>query len=146
MTAVEISTDDLEPFASIDEAKAEAMIEDALALAVLVAPCILDDDFAHPEAVKAILRGAILRWHDSGSGALAAETVGPFQQTLDTRQGRRSMFWPTEIEQLQRLCGSTSVAQASEIDLTPAGAGIVDYPSDYGCWDIPPADGAGPSV
>lgn len=143
MTAVEISTDDLEPFASIEEAKAEAMIEDALAMAELVAPCILDEDFAHPQAVKAILRGAILRWHDSGSGAVSQQVVGPFQQMLDTRQGRRSMFWPSEIEQLQRLCGSTNVARASEIDLTPAGAGIVE---EYCCWDIPPADGPGPTL
>jgi hypothetical protein len=106
MSAVDLTPEDLEPFATIDEAKAEAMIEDALAMAALVAPCIADDEFdaAKAAAAKAILRGAILRWHDSGSGAVSQQVVGPFQQTLDTRQTRRSLFWPTEIEQLEKLC------------------------------------------
>ena len=96
---------DLEPFATIDATKAQAMIDDAEAMAVLVAPCIEADDFTKQAAVKAILRGAVLRWNDSGSGALQAQTAGPFGQTLDTRQERRGMFWPSDIEQLQNLCG-----------------------------------------
>ncbi len=95
---------DLTPFAVIDNGKAEAMIEDAEAMAVLVAPCITAENFGNMAAVRAILRGAILRWNDSGSGALQAQTAGPFGQTIDTRQERRGMFWPSEIEQLQNLC------------------------------------------
>lgn len=83
---------------------ADSMIEDAEALAVLVAPCITEEGFAFTAAVKAILRGALMRWNDSGTGALQAQTAGPFGQTLDTRQERRAMFWPSEIEQLQNLC------------------------------------------
>lgn len=83
---------------------ADSMIEDAEALAVLVAPCITEAGFAFTAAVKAILRGALMRWNDSGTGALQAQTAGPFGQTLDTRQERRAMFWPSEIEQLQNLC------------------------------------------
>lgn len=97
---------DLAPFASIDSAKAEAMIEDAEAMAVLAAPCITAEDFAYAGAVKAILRGAVLRWNDSGSGALQAQTAGPFGQTLDTRQERRGMFWPSEIVALQSFCAN----------------------------------------
>lgn len=100
-----LTVDDLTPFATIEAAKAQAMIDDAEAMAVLVAPCITVGGFAHSTAVKAILRGAVLRWNDSGSGALQAQTAGPFGQTLDTRQERRGMFWPSEIEQLQNLCG-----------------------------------------
>lgn len=99
-----IATNDLDPFASIEYTKAQAMIDDAEAMAVLVAPCILAVGFAYPDAVKAILRGAILRWNDAGSGAISAQTAGPFGQTLDTRQERKGMFWPSEIEQLQNLC------------------------------------------
>ncbi|WP_051549264.1 hypothetical protein [Nocardioides sp. URHA0032] len=101
-----LSVDDLEPFAAIEPAKAEAMIEDAEAMALLAAPCISVDGFAHSTAVKAILRGAVLRWNDSGSGALQAQTAGPFGQTLDTRQERRGMFWPSEIVALQNLCAT----------------------------------------
>lgn len=95
---------DLEPFATIDVAKAEAMIADAEAMALLAAPCISSEGFAHGGAVKAILRGAVLRWNEAGSGALQAQNAGPFGQTLDTRQERRGMFWPSEIVSLQGLC------------------------------------------
>lgn len=105
--AVFLSIDDLTPFApGIDETKAEAMIADAMAMAQLVAPCIVEDDFpdALEAAAKAIIRGAILRWNDSGSGASASLTALGFAQTIDNRIPRRTMYWPTEIEQLQKLC------------------------------------------
>lgn len=135
-----LEVDDLTPFATIDEAKAEAMIADVLAMAALAAPCINDNDFAHPEAAKAILRGAVLRWHDTGSGSATQQVVGPFQQNI-TPQPRKSLFWPSEIEQLQSLCRATQVNRAYEIDLTPAGAGL---PAEWCGWDVPPPDGPGP--
>lgn len=103
---------DLEPFATIDPAKADAMIEDAEAMAALAAPCITTPEFLAEQhlvaAVKAVLRGAILRWNDSGSGAVTQQGAGPFQQTIDTRQTRRAMFWPSEIGQLRDLCDEFS--------------------------------------
>lgn len=102
-----LNVEDLAPFATIESAKAEAMIEDAEAMALLAAPCIAGGGFAFGTAVKAILRGAVLRWNDSGSGALQAQTAGPFGQTLDTRQERRGMFWPSEIVALQSLCADS---------------------------------------
>ncbi|MGX7727594.1 hypothetical protein [Rhodococcus sp. 5G237] len=121
MPAVVLTVDDLLPFApGIDEAKAEAMIEDALALAAEVAPCILEDSFAKPAAAKAILRGAVLRWNDAGTGAVVSQAAGPFSQTIDTSKVRRAMFWPSEITDLQKLCGG-SETRAFSID-TYAGA------------------------
>ena len=102
-----LETIDLAPFATIADDKAQAMIADAEAMAVLAAPCITAVGFAHADAVKAILRGAVLRWNESGTGALQAQTAGPFGQTLDTRQERRGMFWPSEIVQLQNLCADS---------------------------------------
>jgi len=99
-----LTVDDLIPFASIDGVKAQAMIDDAEAMAVLAAPCITADGFTNAAVVKAVLRGAVLRWNDAGSGAMQAETAGVFSRTLDTRQERRGMFWPSEIVQLQSLC------------------------------------------
>lgn len=116
MPAVEISPADLEPFATIDPVKAQAMIDDALAMAELVAPCITSTEFAHAGAAKAVIRGAILRWHDAGSGAVSSQTAGPFGQTLDTRQVRRSMFWPSEIEQLQKMCQAADTGGAWAYD------------------------------
>lgn len=115
MAAVSLELSDLAPFAAIDATKAQAMIDDALALAARVAPCILTAEFEYAAAAKAILRGAILRWNDSGSGALQAQTAGPFGQTLDTRQVRKGMFWPSEIEQLQELCGLSSTVYTTSL-------------------------------
>ncbi len=109
---------DLQPFASIDGAKADAMIADAEAKAVLAAPCITAVGFTNQLVVKAILRGAVLRWNDAGTGALQAQSAGPFGQTLDTRQERRGMFWPSEIVELQSLCAD---AQGGAYTMSLAG-------------------------
>lgn len=108
MAAVSMTPSDLTPFAVIDAAKAQAMIDDAMALAARVAPCITAADFAYEAAARAIIRGAILRWNEAGTGAMQAQTAGPFGMTVDTRQQRRGMFWPSEIAELQALCGASA--------------------------------------
>lgn len=116
---------DLAPFADIDPAKAEAMIEDAEAMAALAAPCITHEGFLDPSrkaAVKAVLRGAVLRWHEAGAGAVTQQGAGPFQQTIDTRQVRKGMFWPSELSQLRDLCAAYRGAEpdvAFSIDTAP---------------------------
>ena len=120
MAAVVVTRADLAPFASIDDAKADEMIADAIAMAAIVAPCILTDEFEHGAAAKAIIRGAILRWNDAGSGAFSQTTTGPFGATMDTRTQRRGMFWPSEITDLQKLCASSS-GGAFAIDTAPGG-------------------------
>lgn len=120
---------DLEPFATIDPAKAEAMIDDAEAMALLAAPCIATEGFAHTAGLRAILRGAILRWNEAGTGALQSQTAGIFGQTLDTRQERRGMFWPSEIVQLQSLCAT---AQGGTYSVSLAGPDQGD-----GYWSQP---------
>lgn len=113
-----ITPGDLTPFAAIDAAKAAAMIEDAESMALLVAPCLgavpMPEGVVGP--VKAILRGAILRWHEAGTGVVQQTQVGPFGQSLDTRQVRRGMFWPSEIEQLQGLCSTGDKGKAFGVD------------------------------
>lgn len=123
MPAVSIAPADLAPFATIDDAKAQAMIDDALALAALAAPCIDNADFAYDAAAKAIIRRAIIRWNDTGSGALTQQGAGPFQVSVDNRQPHRNLLWPSEIAQLQELCrdGGPST-QAFSIDTTPTTA------------------------
>lgn len=122
MAAVTITVDDLAPFASIDYAKAQEMIADAMAVAALDAPCILAADFEHEAAAKAIIRGAILRWHDAGSGAFSQTTTGPFGVALDTRVRRESMFSEGEIGSLKQLC-TGETAGAFSVDTI--GAGVV---------------------
>lgn len=114
---------DLEPFADIESAKALQMIDDAEALAMLAAPCLGDVarvlTEAQSAAVRAILRGAILRWNDAGSGAVQQGAIDDFRFATDTRQPRRGMFWPTEIVQLQNICGESKSGGAFSIDQVP---------------------------
>lgn len=125
--AVFLVVDDLLAFSpDMDPVKAQGMIDDATAMALLAAPCITDDAFANADAVKAILRRAVLRWNDSGSGALASQTAGPFGQTLDTRQPQRGMFFPSELQQLSSLCVSGSC-----YTLSLAGSDLVPVVSDW---------------
>jgi hypothetical protein len=114
-----LEASDLAPFASIDPAKAEAMIEDAEAMALLAAPCIADVTFAATAPLKAILRGAVLRWNEAGTGAVQSQTAGAYGVTLDTRQERRGMFWPSEITALQNLC---AMNQGGAYTISLAGA------------------------
>jgi hypothetical protein len=117
--AVELTPDDLAPFASIEEEKAQAMIDDALALAARVAPCILDDDFEFEDAGRAIIRGAILRWNDQGSGAVPHLQAGPYLMQPQTNQPRRSLFFPSEITELAALCDAGPTRRAYMVDLIP---------------------------
>ncbi len=121
MAAVSIEPADLAPFADIEPAKANALIDDAVATAAMIAPCILSDDFAHEAAAKAILRGAILRRNEQGSGALTQRQAGPFGESVDTRQSWRGWYTQVEVEQLRRLC-SSDTAGAFSIDTVPTAA------------------------
>lgn len=116
-----IEPTDLAPFATIAEPKAEAMIEDAEAMAKEVAPCIAEQAFAKKPAVKAILRAAILRWNDAGSGAKVTQGALGYSQTIDTSNPRRGLFWPSEIEQLQKLCASEGGGKAYAVDTISTG-------------------------
>lgn len=114
---------DLTPFATIAEPKAEAMIEDAEAMAKEVAPCITDTAFTKQAAVKAILRAAILRWNDAGSGAKVTQAALGYSQTIDTSTSRKGLFWPSEIEQLQKLCAPEGGGKAYNVDTL--GTGVI---------------------
>lgn len=126
MPAVSIEPTDLEPFATIETAKAEAMIEDALAVANQVAPCLFEADLDEKKAAaaKAVLRRAILRWNDSGTGAAQSMTALGFSQTLDTRQQTsRGLFWPSEVTELQDICkDGTATSGAWSYDTVPSGS------------------------
>lgn len=95
----------------LDPKVVDILIRDGLAMARRVAPCIDDDDFPHVDAATAIIRSAVLRWAESGGGAVSSNalTAGPFGQTVsyDTRQSRRSLFFPKEIRALEGLCGDS---------------------------------------
>ena len=123
---------DLAPFATIDAAKATEMVADAEAQAILIAPCLpglltvpVDETVAalalrtaKLAAVKSILRGAILRWDEAGTGAVQTEVTGPFSKTTQY-QARRGMFWPSELTQLQDICKDTAASKIYSVDTVP---------------------------
>lgn len=110
MTPVAIEPSDLEAFAVIDEIKATAMIADAMGMAKMIAPCIVSPTFEHPDAAKAVIRGAILRWNEAGTGAITTKQAGPYQQVIDSNTRRNNLFWPSEISQLEAMCRAGSTA------------------------------------
>lgn len=119
MTVI-LTPDDLAPFADIPPAKAAAMIEDATATALRIAPCLADAaDAAVLGMAKAVLRAAVLRWNEAGTGEVTQQTSGPFT-TAFVQQTRKSLFWPSEIEQLQDLCRDAGASDAFAIDTAPS--------------------------
>lgn len=118
-----VSHADLRIFADIPLDQATALIEQAEALAVTVAPCLTDlTEPAKEAVVRGILVAAILRWDQTGAGGVTQSTAGPFSETIDPRS-RRGLFWPSEVRQLQRLCRGTA-GRAFMIDLAqPTGGG-----------------------
>jgi hypothetical protein len=113
---------DLAPFASIDPAKADAMVTHVQAMAARVAPCLADTtDDGVRAAAKAILLEVVLRWNEAGSGAFQQQTAGPYGVTVDTRQARRGLLNTSDIEQLQDLCRGTEVSGAFAVDTIPTG-------------------------
>lgn len=91
----------------------ELWVDGANAQAARVAPCLATA--ADPAATedqlaeaRMILVGAVGRWAAAGAGAFSQITTGPFGVTTDNRQRGGYRLWPSEIEQLQDICGGTS--------------------------------------
>lgn len=124
-----ITPDDLAAFATIDAAKAAAMVEDASAMAVMAAPCLSDEAAlteAQRAAVKSVLRRAILRWDEAGAGSRKSvtETAGIYGhgETLEVSSSK-GLFWPSEIDDLRSICkllDQAPGAKAFGIDTAPS--------------------------
>ncbi|MDR1214461.1 MAG: hypothetical protein LBK54_10330 [Propionibacteriaceae bacterium] len=123
-----LTVDDLKVFApDLDFAQAEAMITDAMAQAQLVAPCLGDPARLTPlqrDQFRAVLRGAVLRWHETGLGAITTtlDVAGSFthQETIDgtANRSRRGVFWPSELDLLESICRGRG-RRAGTVDTTP---------------------------
>lgn len=111
---------DLEPFADIPAEKGWAMIADATALAVMVAPCLENPTPEQGAAAKAVLRRAILRWHETGvAGTVTQQSAGAFSQTT-TVTPRGGLLWPSEINALQDICKAGSGTSGRAFTIHPA--------------------------
>ncbi|WP_433657548.1 hypothetical protein ACQPW1_38360 [Nocardia sp. CA-128927] len=111
---------DIKPLCSTaDPAAAALIIQDALAQADRIAECINTPGFRYTDAAKAIIRQAIVRRLEAGSGAIVQQAAGPYSMTIDNSQQRKALFWPSEISQLQKLCRDNKRASFHSIDTTP---------------------------
>lgn len=98
---------------------AETLVAGANARALRVAPCLAEpESVAARSEAKLILVGAVQRWAEAGSGAVAQASAGPFQLSTDTRQRTGFNLWPSEIEVLQDLC-SKDAGGAFGVDTAP---------------------------
>jgi hypothetical protein len=115
-----------------------AMVAGANAKASRVAPCLTWDGTEDGKPVptddqlaeaKLILIGAVKRWAEAGSGALQAQTAGPFGVTVDNRQRTGFNLWPSEITDLQNICKTDDAQKgAFSIDTAPSLSGMhVDW-------------------
>ncbi|QIS08213.1 hypothetical protein [Nocardia arthritidis] len=111
---------DIKPLCpNADPQAAALIIADALAQAERYADCINTPGFRYADAAKAIIRQAIVRRLDAGSGGIVQKTAGQYAVTVDTSQQRKALFWPSEINQLQKLCRDNQRKSLHSIDTTP---------------------------
>lgn len=89
----------------LSEEALQAWIDDALALAERIAPCISRPEFPHGAALKALLRAAI-RYNAGGAGgAITQISAGPFQKSVDSRNTTSGvLFSPAQEKQLRAMC------------------------------------------
>lgn len=126
--ALVIPVDDVMAFSpDLDRELVQILLRDGLAMARMIAPCIDEPDFAFADVASAIIRSAVLRWAESGSGAVQSESqsAGPFSQsvTFDTRQTRRSLFYPSERAELEKLCRQNAQGVYA-VDAVPVDSGV----------------------
>jgi hypothetical protein len=118
-----------EDFTALVEVEADRLailIEDAEVFAVMAAPPL-----AVPSALteqqraqaRTILRRAVVRESDSGTGAKVQEVAGPYSYSVDTRTaGRVSFLTDEEEDALRGVVGIVKSTQAFNIDVTPSWA------------------------
>lgn len=115
---------DVTPFTDVDTARIDILIEDAEVFATLAAPPLADPaplTETQRAQVKTILRRAVIREADAGTGAKTQEVAGPYSYTVDTRKANDVSFLTEEEEDaLRGVVGIVKSTQAFNTDVTPA--------------------------
>lgn len=110
MAVPHLEVEDVKPLVSdtkITDAKIAIMIDDITARAVGLVP-ELDTDMTHSQEAlaRAVLRKAVVRWIESGSGGVStkSQSAGPYsvQETYEAR-GDRPLFYDSEIAELKGI-------------------------------------------
>lgn len=121
--ALDITADQIRAYGiDWEDDTAELMIGDAIALAEATAPGISELSGSAARAAEAIIRGALVRWAESGgNGGVTQEqgtdVMGPYTHTSSrSYSSRKSMFFPTEERALQKLVANLT-GRAFSVDL-----------------------------
>lgn len=101
----------LDESGTLTEAKALILIEDVVSRAFGLVPELealsAQGDGHKFKAAKGIIRGAVLRAHSAGSGAIVQQSVsaGAYSesQTIDNKQTTRAVFTQSELKELRGL-------------------------------------------
>ena len=124
-----LQPEDFTALVELDPERLVILIDDAETFATMptVAPAL-----ANPESlttqqrtqVKTILRRAVVRESDSGTGAKVQEAAGPYSYTVDTSRANSVSFLTEEEEDALRvIVGLVKSNQAFNTDVTPTWAG-----------------------
>ena len=105
--AFHMTAADVPGFEAGDE-RDEQLVRMALARSRAVAPCLARPDFpsdgVHFENAVAIIASMVMRWAETGTGALSQVQEGSYGQTFNSSSGRIGHIFPTEIRALQDMC------------------------------------------
>jgi tellurite resistance protein len=119
--AVKITPKQLRAFGlKLDEAKAELLIEGAVATAYLVAPCLehVEPDSVKALAARAIIIGAIARWASGNTEGVQNQSALGFSVAYTPASGK---FSAAEKQELREIC-SPNRGKAFSIDTMPQDA------------------------
>ncbi|MFF5793684.1 hypothetical protein ACFY5D_16685 [Paeniglutamicibacter sp. NPDC012692] len=138
MAILEIALEDLQAFdPDISEAKAAIMVKDAIARAKQLAPFLASDDLDQPsaDAASGVIRRAVLRWNDAGTGAITQESqsAGNFSQSksIDNRETSKVLFFPSEVDELRAL-GPVKPRKGKAFSIDMASEAYVAQPNLWG--------------
>lgn len=117
----------------ISDEAADLYIKDAVAMAVTLAPGLKSADQETQDAAAGVIRGAIVRWVESGGGGLSSQshTAGPYT-VQESYRSRTSMFYPSEEALLKRLADKAG-RRVFAVDMLPDSVGepYRDWPSTW---------------
>ena len=128
-----LQPDDVTPLADIKPARLTVLIEDAETFATMAAPplaarlTLTDQQRAQ---VKTILRRAVVRESDAGTGAKTQESAGLYFYMVDTRTARSVSFLSEEDQDaLRGIVGLGRSTNADTIDSRRRARGTRSPPS-----------------
>lgn len=112
MAAVALTPADLQMFVQVSDDMANELIDTTLARVRRKYPCLFDIALSEDDAqtARGIIRDAILRRIDTGSGGVQSEGKGPFTTTYLPPDKRHGLFTEADVTELTAICAGQQEA------------------------------------